>query len=77
MEEMIAECLRAYEESGQAGLRAYLEAHPAERTELEAHLRELRRVGLLGAESGADIELADDSDEIATGADHRPIRVRR
>lgn len=48
MEELIANCLRTYEETGEAGLREFLDSHPDERTELESCLAELRAVGMVG-----------------------------
>jgi serine/threonine protein kinase/tetratricopeptide (TPR) repeat protein len=52
MEELIAACLRTYEETGDAGLRRFLDAHPRERADLEICVAELRAFGLAGPIDG-------------------------
>jgi serine/threonine protein kinase/tetratricopeptide (TPR) repeat protein len=48
LEALLAEALAAFDDGGEAGLQAYLGAHPADRLGLERGLARCRQMGLLG-----------------------------
>ncbi|MBK8977762.1 MAG: serine/threonine protein kinase [Planctomycetes bacterium] len=54
MEDLIAECVRAFEEGGAVELRAVLDSHPDQRGELERCLGALRGAGLLPPDDTTD-----------------------